>query len=178
MQGMTSHDLRSCQAGKMPLAVRQGVTDTAAGTRALGVQLGRRAAAGDVIACCGPVGAGKTTLIQGFAEGLGVGEEAYVRSPTFILMHEYHGRLPLYHFDFYRLSQASEVYDLGFEEYCDAGGVVMIEWAEKFPEVLPAHRLELVLRMVSTHSRVIRCMIYGDVYGRYLEAAIEGFEAP
>src|SRR5438132_11120821 len=95
--------------------------------RALGARLGRWARAGDVVSCLGMLGAGKTTFVQGFAEGLGVGGNDYVRSPTFALVHAYHGRLPLYHFDFYRLSSCAEVQDIGFEEYLEAGGVVIIE---------------------------------------------------
>ena len=92
-------------------------------TRALGARLGQWARAGDMVACCGALGAGKTTFVQGFAKGLGVGEEAYVRSPTFALVHAYHGHIPLYHFDFYRLTSWGEVQDIGFEEYLDARAV-------------------------------------------------------
>ena len=75
-------------------ATRQWDTNSAEGTRALAAVLGRQAQSGDFIACCGALGAGKTTFVQGFAEGLGVGEAYYVRSPTFTLMQTYHGRLP------------------------------------------------------------------------------------
>jgi tRNA threonylcarbamoyladenosine biosynthesis protein TsaE len=177
MQPISPEALRVRGAKQAPLAARQGMTYSAEDTRTLGRHLGRRAVKGDIIACCGPLGAGKTTLIQGYAEGLEVGAEAYVRSPTFTLMHEYHGRLPLFHFDFYRLSQASEAYDIGFEEYCEAGGVVVVEWAEKFPEILPVNHLELAIRIVSTQRRLIRYMIYDPSSRHYLEDAREGFEA-
>jgi tRNA threonylcarbamoyladenosine biosynthesis protein TsaE len=177
MRPISSDAPRTRRAGRVPLAGRQGMTYSAKDTRALGCHLGRRAVEGDLIACCGPIGAGKTTLIQGFAEGLEVGAEAYVRSPTFTLMHEYRGRLPLFHFDFYRLSQASEVYEIGFEEYYEAGGVVIVEWAEKFPEILPANYLELVIRIVSAQRRLIRYTIDDTSYSHYLEDSREGFEA-
>ncbi len=145
----------------------QWETRTAADTRALGRRLGERARAGDFIACCGALGAGKTTWIQGLAEGLAVDAEAYVRSPTFTLMNLYQGRLLLYHFDFYRLSHPYEALDIGFEEYCEAEGVV-VEWADKFPELLPARRLEVHLELRSADTRVIRGLSYGRAYHRYL----------
>ena len=117
------------------LVTQRCLTVQAEETRALGVRLGRWARASDIVACRGALGAGKTTFVQGFAEGLGVGSDGYVRSPTFALVHEYHGRTPLYHFDFYRLSGCTEVQDIGFEEYLADRGVVIVEWADKFPEL-------------------------------------------
>ena len=136
-------------------------------TRALGARLGRWARAGDVVACRGALGAGKTTFVQGFAEGLGVGRDDYVRSPTFALVHAYHGRVFLYHFDFYRLSSCAEVQDIGFEEYLDAGGVVIIEWADRFPEILPLLRLEVSIRIADSDRRWLQWMAYDTSYGRY-----------
>lgn len=97
-------------------------THNAEATRKLGYLLGQCAQANDVIVCAGSLGAGKTTLIQGFAAGLGVGEDQYVRSPTFTLMQIYQGRYALYHFDFYRLTHDDEVWDIGFEDYLAADG--------------------------------------------------------
>jgi len=136
-------------------------------TRALGARLGQWARAGDMVACCGALGAGKTTFVQGFAKGLGVGEEAYVRSPTFALVHAYHGHIPLYHFDFYRLTSYIEVQDIGFEEYLDARGVVIIEWADKFPEILPPMRLEVSIHIADSDRRWLQWMAYDTSYGRY-----------
>lgn len=137
-------------------------------TRALGTHLGQRANAGDVIACCGTLGAGKTTLVQGFAQGLAIGADAYVRSPTFTLVHEYQGAFPLYHFDFYRLSHFSEVQDIGFTEYLDAGGVVIVEWADKFLDMLPVRRLDIHIHVTPLGTRHIQCMAYDISYVRYL----------
>jgi len=136
-------------------------------TRALGARLGRWARAGDLIACRGPLGAGKTTLVQGFAEGLEIAGDSYVRSPTFALVHVYHGRISLYHFDFYRLSSCAEVQDIGFEEYLDAAGVVIIEWADKFPEILPRMRLDISIRIADSDRRWLQWMAYDASYGRY-----------
>ena len=93
--------------------------------------------AGDVLALDGDLGAGKTHFVKGIAAGLGC--EGDVTSPTFTLVHEYTGgRLPLFHFDFYRLESESETLRLGLDDYLGAGGVLVIEWAGKFPAVLPA----------------------------------------
>ena len=106
-------------------------------TLALGERLGRKAVAGDVIALCGALGAGKTHLTKGIAAGLAADQES-VSSPTFSLVQEYRGgRLPVFHFDFYRMEKADEVTGIGWDEYLDAGGVCVVEWADRFPALLP-----------------------------------------
>jgi tRNA threonylcarbamoyladenosine biosynthesis protein TsaE len=142
-------------------------THDAEATRKLGLLLGQRAQAGDVIVCMGALGAGKTTLIQGFAAGLGVDEGQYVRSPTFTLMQIYRGRHALYHFDFYRLTHDHEVWDIGFEDCLEAGGVVVMEWGDKFPSVLPATRLEIRFEIISADERRIAWTSFDDSYQRY-----------
>ena len=137
-------------------------------TQALGRSLGERAQPGDFIACNGPLGAGKTTFIQGFAAGLGIGEEQYVRSPTFTLVQEYEGRVPLFHFDFYRLSQPDEVWDIGFEDYLNSGGILIVEWAEKFPSVLPESRLDIGIRITAAEQRCIEWTASSSSYRHYL----------
>lgn len=107
-------------------------------TVALGKELVQGAQAGAVWALVGDLGAGKTHFVKGLAEGLGAA--ATVTSPTFTLVHEYaSGRLPLYHLDFYRLESADEALNLGLDEYLDGDGLTVIEWADKFPMLLPAH---------------------------------------
>jgi len=106
------------------------------------VELGRAETAqlrrGDVLALCGELGAGKTHFVKGVAAGLGT--EGEITSPTFTLIHEYiGGRLPLYHFDFYRLEDEDEALKIGLDEYLDGDGVCVVEWADKFPGLLPAH---------------------------------------
>ena len=106
------------------------------------IALGRTIAAtlrrGDVLALCGELGAGKTHFVKGLAAGLGT--PSSVTSPTFTLIHEYPGgRLPLYHFDFYRLDDADAALRIGLDEYLFGEGVCVIEWAEKFPALLPPH---------------------------------------
>ena len=112
-------------------------------TRAIGEALGRRLGPGDVVCLMGPLGAGKTTLAQGIARGLEVRD--VVNSPTFTLVQEYAGRLPVYHLDVYRISGPEEAADLALEEMLAAGGVVMIEWPERIAPLLPADRLEIRL---------------------------------
>jgi tRNA threonylcarbamoyladenosine biosynthesis protein TsaE len=105
------------------------------GTIALGRVIGAEAQAGAIIALVGPMGAGKTHLTKGIAEGLGCSAE--VTSPTFPLVHEYRGgRLALFHFDFYRLESPDDVLQIGWDEILDSGGVCVVEWADKFPHLL------------------------------------------
>jgi tRNA threonylcarbamoyladenosine biosynthesis protein TsaE len=93
---------------------------------------------GNVLALCGDLGAGKTQFVKGVAAGLGCDADV-ITSPTFTLVHEYAGgRLPLFHFDFYRLESEEETLRLGFDDYLASDGVLAIEWAEKFPGLLPA----------------------------------------
>ena len=110
-------------------------------TRALGEQLGRALAAGDVVALEGPLGAGKTCLVQGIARGLGIDPDTPVTSPTFTLVGEYPGRVPLRHADFYRVESVSRLEDAGFDDLLDGRGVLVVEWPERVPEALPADRL-------------------------------------
>ena len=107
----------------------------------------------DIIALYGPLGAGKTTLVQGIGAGLGV--EDFITSPTFILINEYSGRLPLYHIDLYRLENISQAEDLGIVEYFDKGGVCIIEWAEKLGNLLPKDFKTIKIDVISETDRRI-----------------------
>lgn len=104
-------------------------------TRALAKSLAMRLEAGDIIALIGDLGAGKTTFVQGLAAGLGIAEP--VTSPTFALVNQYSGRLPLYHFDVYRLDHPSQLEDIGYEEYFYGDGVSVVEWANLIADYLP-----------------------------------------
>jgi tRNA threonylcarbamoyladenosine biosynthesis protein TsaE len=131
-------------------------------TQSLGRYLGELARAGDIFLLSGNLGSGKTSLTQGIAWGLDVKEYAF--SPTFVLIREYHGRLPLYHVDLYRLESCEEIIDLALEEYFNASGVCVIEWAEKGLDVLPKENLVITLEYISLTDRSIRLKANGKRY--------------
>lgn len=114
--------------------------------RALGRSLGERATPGTVVALVGDLGVGKTTFTQGIGEGLAVRE--VVLSPTFVLLQAYEGRLPLWHADLYRVERLDEIEQLGWDDALDDEGVVVVEWADRFPEAIPDERLEVRLAIV------------------------------
>jgi tRNA threonylcarbamoyladenosine biosynthesis protein TsaE len=113
------------------------ISHSPAETFALGKEIAAKLRSGEVLALDGDLGAGKTQFVKGLAAGLGCAD--VVTSPTFTLVHEYTGgRLPLFHLDFYRLDSSGEALGLGLDDYLAAGGVLAIEWAGKFPDLLPA----------------------------------------
>ena len=126
-------------------------TKSHAETQALGERLGRALAAGDVVALTGDLGAGKTSFVQGLARGLGV--RGRVASPSFTIVNEHEGRVPLFHVDFYRLESARELDHIGFDDYFLRGGVVVVEWAERFPSALPAERLDIRIEIAGDDVR-------------------------
>lgn len=128
---------------------------TLSDTEKLGRLLGRLAMPGDVICLNGDLGAGKTALTQAIARGLEVPDSCYVTSPSFALLHEYPGRIPLYHMDFYRLQDVSEVEDLGFDEYFYLGGLTVIEWSGRAIEILPEERLIVTIVPDADLSRTV-----------------------
>lgn len=139
-------------------------------TQALGAALGRQAQAGAVLALEGPLGAGKTCLAQGLGMGLGVCSQ--VVSPSFQILAVYEeGRLPLFHADLYRLGDASELTELGLEDALSAGGVMAIEWASRFGEVLPPDHLELRLEPVGvSDKRILHLRAHGPLAQALLRA--------
>ena len=142
----------------------QVTTGTEAETRALGERLGRLLQAGDFIALTGELGAGKTQFVKGIASGLDVESARYLGSPTYTLMNQYQGRIPLYHFDLYRLHGADEIVDLGFDDYFFGDGVAVVEWAERLESLIPAERLDIHLSHLSNEGRLIR---FDPVSARY-----------
>lgn len=122
-------------------------------TLALGEWLGARAGQGDVFALCGPLGAGKTSLARGLASGLDVPASAAVRSPSFTLCNEYEGRLPVLHFDLYRLGSGEEADDLGFRDRAGTEVVAIVEWADRFPALLPRHSLWIEIEHCGSSRR-------------------------
>ena len=115
-------------------------------TQLLGSYLGELAQKADIFLLIGELGTGKTCLVQGIARGLDIKEYAF--SPSFVILREYHGRLPLYHIDFYRLDHIEEIADLGLEEYFYGDGVCVLEWAEKGLQVVPRDNLLISLHYI------------------------------
>ena len=140
------------------------VSNSAEQTRKIGLKLGKLAASGDVIFLVGPLGAGKTCLTQGIARGLGINE--YTASPSFVLVREHRGKLPLYHIDLYRLDRIEEVAQLGLDESLYGNGVCVVEWADKGLSVLPEEYLFIEMQIVSPMKRKLSFMPRGT---RYLE---------
>jgi len=126
-------------------------------TKAFGRKLAEELEAGDILALIGDLGTGKTTLTKSVAAGLGVTED--ITSPTFNIVNEYHsGRLPLYHFDVYRLESGVDLFEIGGEEYFDAGGVCIIEWADLVAEALPDDTKVIFLEYGAQEGeRIYRC---------------------
>ncbi len=136
----------------MPVDARL-VTHSAEETEAAGEQLGRKLGAGDVVGLTGELGAGKTSFIRGLARGLGVDTPA--TSPTFVLVNEYQGRVPVHHVDVYRTESLTEVMDLGLPELFDEGGVTLVEWADKLGPLLPARTIRVHITGVGDEPREI-----------------------
>jgi tRNA threonylcarbamoyladenosine biosynthesis protein TsaE len=128
--------------------------ESADAMQALGERLGRALRAGDVVSLVGPLGAGKTTFVQGLARGVGVPPERHVASPTFALVTEHPGRVPLVHADLYRIAHRSELLELGLDDAFDRAAVA-IEWLDRFPDAAPADRLELTIAIEPDGGRRI-----------------------
>jgi tRNA threonylcarbamoyladenosine biosynthesis protein TsaE len=122
-------------------------------TRTFGHRLAERLFPGAVVALVGELGAGKTYLARAIAEGLGVADGRVVTSPTFVLIQEHQGRLPIYHFDAYRLRAEADFADLGVNEYFEGNGVCLVEWADRVPGCLPADHLRVTLTVTGETSR-------------------------
>lgn len=129
------------------------VSRSAQETQALGARLGARLGRGDVVACIGPLGAGKTCFLQGLARGLGVMTD--VTSPTFVLVNQYRGRLPVYHVDAYRTGSLTELVDLGLEEMLHGEGVTVVEWADKLLPLLPPRTVTVTIAGLGDEPRQI-----------------------
>lgn len=128
-------------------------------TEALGETLARRLGPGDVVAYRGDLGAGKTAFTRGLARGLGC--TGRVTSPTFTVVNEYEGRLPLFHFDLYRLAGEEELCDVGWEDYLDRGGVCAVEWSERAEAALPRETVWVSIRRCAENEDWRRITIEG-----------------
>ncbi len=124
-------------------------------TQELGVRIGCQLSPGDVVALIGDLGAGKTCLTQGIARGAGVGEDQTVNSPSYILINEYAGKIPVYHIDLYRLQQLEDIVALGLEEYLGGDGICVIEWADRMGRLLPENHIQVKITGEDEFTRAI-----------------------
>ena len=129
-------------------------------TIALGERLARSLPRRATVLLIGNLGAGKTTLAKGIVKGLGAAQPEEVSSPTFTLIHEYGSPAAVYHVDLYRIDSARDAATLGLDDLFDAGAIVLIEWGERFPELMPEDRIEIRLRAVSDEEREIEVSLH------------------
>ncbi len=133
------------------------ISKNAADTKKIAAEFVKTLRAGDVICMYGDLGAGKTAFAQGLAQGLNISEP--VTSPTFTIVNEYYGDLPLYHFDVYRIADPDEMYDVGYDEYVGGDGISVIEWAELIADILPENRYSVTILKDDTQSDDYRKII-------------------
>jgi len=145
---------------------------SAAQTRAWGKKLGRLLKGGEIVGLTGELGSGKTCFARGVAEGAGVGKEAWIRSPTFTLINEYDGRLPVYHIDLYRIGNASELEELNLREYLFSDGASVVEWFQH----LPAGEIDEWLQIDFIHAGGSRRDLTFTAHGRQYEDIVKTLE--
>jgi tRNA threonylcarbamoyladenosine biosynthesis protein TsaE len=143
------------------------ITHSAEQTQQVGIGIGKLAEPGDLFLLIGDLGAGKTCLTQGIAYGLDIQE--YTLSPSFVIMRELHGRLPLYHMDFYRLENIAEISDLGLDDYLFGKGVCVIEWANRGLTVLPEDHLLIGIKYLADNERSFVIVPRGERYIRMVQ---------
>ncbi len=135
----------------------------------IGKTIGGYLLPGDVVALVGELGAGKTQFIKGLAAGAGIGNPTYISSPSFTLINEYPGKIPLYHVDLFRLEREKEAEELGLEEYFQSGGITAIEWADKIPSLLPTKNLLIRIAYVGKNTRSLEIIGKGKRYQELVE---------
>ena len=134
----------------------------------LGARIARYFKAGSIVCLMGDLGSGKTTLIQGIAQGLKI-SKTKVNSPTFVLMNVYYGKLPLYHFDLYRLGDMNDIHSIGYEEFLYGDGVAVVEWAERLDSLMPEEYLKIDLTHKKLNEREIKISAQGAKYKEILK---------
>ena len=152
--------------GKVPF---ETISESPDQTIRLGRILGELLSEGSFVALIGGLGAGKTVLSKGIAHGLGVGDDREVTSPSFVLVNEYRGRIPVYHVDLYRLENPAEVEGIGWDEFVSGPGATLVEWADKAEKYLPEERMEVHLQWAGEEER--RLLFWGK--GRMSQQIIE-----
>lgn len=130
-------------------------------TETIGMRLGTQFMGGEVVSLQGELGGGKTCFTRGIARGLGINNRVPVVSPSFTLINEYPGKIPLFHFDFYRIDEVERIFDLGYEEYFYGKGVTVIEWGEKITQFLPSEYMEVFFIILAEETREIKLKARG-----------------
>lgn len=153
------------------------VTKSSRQTMNWGKKLGKLVQGGEIIGLVGELGAGKTCFVRGFAEGIGVGKDAWVRSPTFTLINEYNGRLPVYHIDLYRVAQPAEQAGLDLREYLYGDGVSLVEWFGYLPADEVDEHLEISLTHLGGAQRELKFAAHGERYEAILARLFSRREA-
>ncbi len=143
------------------------ITKSSEEMKNLGKEVGKLAKSGDLLAFYGELGAGKTCFIQGISRGLEVKD--YVTSPSFTIVNEYQGKIPVYHFDLFRLDNTEEIFELGYEEYLYGEGLTVIEWAEKVEHFLPKEHLKIYIEFEDRGRRKISFIPQGERFEEYLK---------
>jgi tRNA threonylcarbamoyladenosine biosynthesis protein TsaE len=142
------------------------ITRSSEETKNLGEEIGKLAKPGDLLAFYGELGAGKTCFIQGISRGLEVKD--YVTSPSFTIINEYKGAIPIFHFDLFRLSKVEEILELSYKEYFYGEGLTVVEWAEKIEQFLPKEHLKIDIKFKDIYQRIISFIPQGDRFNNFL----------
>ncbi len=135
----------------------------------IGKSIGSLLLPGDVVALVGELGTGKTQFIKGLAVGVGIGNPAYLSSPSFTLINEYEGRVPFYHIDLFRLKEEKEAEELGLEEYFQGRGITAIEWADRIPSLLPKEVLWINIHYTGKNTRSLEITGKGKRYEQIIK---------
>ena len=143
------------------------ITNSPKQTTALGEKIAKALRKNEILALYGTLGSGKTTFTKGLAAGLGI-DKHDVSSPSFVLLKEYKGRFPLYHFDLYRVKDPREIFNVGFQEYISSGGVIVIEWAERMDDYLPKEHLKIEFELKGNNQRSIKILPKGKICKRFM----------
>lgn len=161
------HTLISLNAGIIAGPTVNIVSRSVNQTISVGRRIAGNLASGDIVCLFGTLGAGKTVLVKGIAEGLGIKRREII-SPTFVLIQEHKGRVPFYHFDLYRLINPKDILDLGYEDYLYDEAVTVIEWADRLKYLLPKEFLSIELAIKGSSQRLLRITAAGERYKRLL----------
>ena len=145
------------------------VAENEAATTQFGNMLAEQFCGGEVVGLIGTLGSGKTRLVQAIAAPFGVDARSVV-SPTYVLLHEYPGSVPLFHYDLYRVADRDEWAELGVDEIFEGEGIVLLEWADRFRDQMPDHWLEITIEVLGEHQRSFTCIPHGQPYEKLTDA--------